>query len=146
MKAGMKTIIAPAVSIALMGLWALVPALGQTEYSFRPNSLAIDDNGNGGKTATAVAGAVTLNKNAGVITTEALTTAAAGIYALTITNSTIVATDSVFASVSLASSTTGAPSITGIKNSAGSVVIYIQNSGSAAFNGTLRVAFFVLKQ
>lgn len=97
---------------------------------------------NGTKTATATSGAATLNKNAGTITSESLTTAAAATYTLTITNSTILATDQVMASVQLGTSTTGQPDVYTTTPAAGSLVIVIGNSASsAAFNGTLKVSF-----
>jgi hypothetical protein len=112
-------------------------------YTFRPNSLAIDS---GTKTATAVSGAVTLNKGAGVITTEALTTAAAATYTLTITDSAIAATDTVFASVWFGTSNAGTPEVTTVTPGAGSVVIIIRNAaGAAALNGTLKIGFHTLK-
>ena len=118
-------------------------AYGATQPPFRPLSIAIDT---GAKTATATSGAATLNKSSGVITTEALTTAATATYVLTLTNSTIGATDQVFASVSMGTSTTGLPDITSIKPGAGSVVITVQNAApSAVLNGTLKIAFAVFK-
>jgi hypothetical protein len=100
----------------------------------------------GTKTATAVAGAATLSKFSGVVTSEALTTAAGATYTLTLTNTQIATADLVFASVALGTATTGNPVITTIKPASGSVVIVIQNiHASAALNGTLKVAFFVLK-
>ena len=99
----------------------------------------------GTKTATAVAGAATLNKLSGVVTSEALSTAAAGTYVLTVIDSQIAATDLVFGSVSLGTSTTGLPDVTSIKPAAGSVVITVQNAGTVAFNGTLKIAFAAIK-
>lgn len=106
-------------------------------------SLALDT---GTKTAAATAGAATLNKDAGVITTEALTTAAGVTYTLTLTNSSIAAADQVFASVGYGSATAGTPVVTRVKPGAGSVTIVIQNiHASAALDGTLKIAFLVLK-
>ena len=100
-------------------------------------------------TATASSGAATLNAaGSGVITSEALSTAAQARYTLTITNSMIAAADVVLASVALGTSTTGAPYIERITPAAGSVVIVIRNgqSGDAVLNGTLIVSFLVVKQ
>lgn len=63
------------------------------------------DNG----TATATAGAATLNKMAGVVTSEALTTAAAGTYTLTLTDNQIADGDIVAASVANGTNTAGTP-------------------------------------
>ncbi|MBX9593931.1 MAG: hypothetical protein K2X46_06185 [Roseomonas sp.] len=100
----------------------------------------------GTKTAAATAGAATLDKLAGVITSEALTTAAGASYTLTLTNSTIAAADQVFASVGYGTSTTGAPVVTRVTPAAGSVVVVVQNiHASAALNGTIRISFLVVK-
>lgn len=97
-------------------------------------------------TATATTGAATLNKHAGKITSESLSTAAGASYTLTITDSRIAAADIVFASVAYGTSTTGTPCITRITPAAGSVVIIVQNvHASAALNGTIVVSFFVVK-
>lgn len=100
----------------------------------------------GTKTAAALAGAATLNKMSGVITSEALTTAAGADYTLTLTNSDIAAADQVFASVSLGSSTTGEPAVMSVTPSAGHIAIIVRNmAASAVFNGTIKVAFAVFK-
>jgi hypothetical protein len=134
--------------ILLAGLLAFLAAgtiadAQSAQPSLRPNSLAVDS---GTKTAAATAGAATLSKNAGVITSEALSTAAAGTYTLTLTNTTIAATDQVFASVAMGTSTTGSPVITTVKPGSGSVVIIVQNiHASVALNGTIKIAFLVVK-
>lgn len=116
---------------------ALAPAL------IRAYAIELDD---GTKTAAATAGAATLAKMAGVITSEALATAAGATYTLTLTNTNIAATDQVFASVSLGTATTGMPVIATVKPGAGSVVVVLQNiHASAALNGTIKIAFMVLK-
>lgn len=96
-------------------------------------------------TATATAGAATLNSLNGVVTTEALTTAAAGEYTLTLTNSFVTANSVLVASVGNGTSTTGIPGIGGITPAAGSVVITVTNLHvSAAFNGTLKINFAII--
>jgi hypothetical protein len=100
----------------------------------------------GTKTASATAGAATLNKMAGVITSESLTTTAGSDYTLTLTNSDIAAADQVFASVQLGTSTTGEPAVTSVTPSAGQVVILVRNiAASAVFNGTIKISFLVVK-
>lgn len=96
-------------------------------------------------TATATAGAATLAKYGGVITTEALTTAAAAVYTLTITNSKAAAGQIVMASVSDGTNTQGAPVVVRVTPSASSLVIKIKNvHASEALNGTLKVAYAIL--
>jgi hypothetical protein len=100
----------------------------------------------GTKTATASSGAATLNKMAGVITSESLTTAALASYTLTLTDSDIAATDQVFVSVANGTNSAGTPAISTVAPGTGAVVIVIANAhATAAFNGTLKISFAVLK-
>lgn len=116
---------------------------GTTQAPLGASTLKVDS---GTKTAAATAGAATLNKNAGVITTESLTTAAAGVYTLTLTDSQIAAADVVQVTIGNGTNTTGLPVLSTVKPAAGSAVIVIANlSGAAAFNGTLIVMFTVIK-
>ena len=99
----------------------------------------------GTKTATATAGAATLNKTSGKITSESLTTAAAAAYTLTLTNSTIAATDIVFASVANDTNSAGIPIVGRVTPGSGSVTILVENQhASAAFNGTIVISFMVV--
>lgn len=94
---------------------------------------------------TASAGAVTQNTLCGRVTSEALTTAAAGEYTLTITNSLITANSVVMASAGLGTSTAGTPGIGGVTPAAGSLVITVTNLHSAnAFNGTIVINYMVV--
>lgn len=101
----------------------------------------------GTKTAAATGGAATLNKAAGKITSEALTTAQDALYTLTLTNSAIAAADQVFASLANGTNTQGSPMIEKITPGAGSVVITVRNrhATAEALNGTLVISFFSLK-
>lgn len=100
----------------------------------------------GTKTATAVAGAATLNKNGGVVTSEALTTVAGADYTLTLTNSQIAAGDQVFASVQNGTNSAGEPVVGAVTPGAGQVVIKVRNAHATdAFNGTLKVSFVRFK-
>lgn len=94
-------------------------------------------------TATATAGAATLNNRFGKITTESLTTAQNGVYTLTITNSSIAATDLVMASVANGTNTQGTPTVTRVQPADGSLVVLISNlhASAQALNGTLVVSF-----
>jgi hypothetical protein len=87
-----------------------------------------------------------LNKAAGVITSEALTTAAGANYTLTLTDSDIAAADQVFASVQNGSNTQGTPMVATVAPAAGSVVIVVKNThATQALNGTILISFMVLK-
>lgn len=102
--------------------------------------------GTGTKTAAATAGAATLNKSSGVITSEALTTAAAATYTLTLTNSAIAAADVVLASLANGTNTQGTLELGRITAAAGSCTVEVRNvHASEALNGTIKVAFAVFK-
>jgi hypothetical protein len=129
--------------LAAFAAFGMAPAFAQTQSTLRPVFLAVD---NGGKTATATAGAATLAKTAGVITSESLSTAAAGTYTLTITNSTVAAADQVFASVANGTNAAGLAEVATVTPGAGSIVVIVRNAhASAAFNGTLKISFLVIK-
>lgn len=103
--------------------------------------------GMNGGTGTAASNAVTLNQGSGVITLEALTTAAGATYTLTLTNSYIAAADIVLVMVDLGAGTDGTPVVTSVEPAAGSVVIIIQNiHASDAFNAAIKIRFVVVKQ
>lgn len=97
----------------------------------------------GGNAATATAGAATLNKNSGVITSESLTTAAGAEYVLTLTNSLARTSDQFIVTVGLGTSTTGVPGVTSAScTTNGTVVINITNvHASQALNGTIKIGF-----
>lgn len=98
-----------------------------------------------GGTVTGSAGAATLNAGAGKITTESLSTAAAGTFTETLTNSYIAATDIVLATVTTTG--TGEPAVHKITPAAGSCVFTIRNdAAAAAFNAALVISFVVIKQ
>lgn len=98
-------------------------------------------------TASASAGAATLNAYAGKITTEALTTAQDAVYTLTLTNNKIAAADMVFASFANGTNSAGTPTLLRVTPAAGSVVITIANAhaSAVALNGTLVISFEVRK-
>lgn len=95
-------------------------------------------------TAIAVAGAATLSKSSGIVTSEALTTAADAAYVLTITNTLVTAASLVTASVQFGTSTTGEPVIMKVAPGVGSLVITVKNvAAAAALNGTIKVTFVI---
>lgn len=111
--------------------------------TFSTGGVILDD---GTKTATAAAGAATLNKLSGKITSESLTTAAQAAYALTLTNSTIAAADIVLVAVANGTNSAGIPVVGTVAPASGSAVIKIENQhATAAFNGTVVVSFAVIK-
>lgn len=98
-------------------------------------------------TATAVAGAATLNQGAGFVTSESLSTATGATYTLTLTNSFIDANTMVFATCQLGTSTQGTPDVTTTVDGAGSATIKVKNiDASNAFNGTIVIGFFLVRK
>lgn len=130
--------------------WAIQPGTSGTEKRFQEQGLRSGVLLQKNNTATATAGAATLNAaGSGVITSESLTTAAGSEYTLTLTNNMVEAGDVVLAATNLGTATTGNPTIKSVTPAAGSVVIVVGNSNEnspAAFNGTIQVRFMVMKQ
>lgn len=119
------------------------PKVDMSGNQINPSSIAVD---NGLKTATATAGAATLHKLSGVVTSEAITTAAAADYVLTLTNREIAATDIVLATASNGTNTTEGLAVNRVTPAAGSVIIRVRNTHSAsALNGTIKIAYLVVK-
>lgn len=99
----------------------------------------------GASTATAAAGAATLNEPSGVVTSEALTTAAGAVYTLTLTNSHIDSDSVVLPSVANGTSDEGSPAIGRVQVAAGSAIIVVHNlHATEALNGTIKVSFVVI--
>lgn len=98
-------------------------------------------------TATATAGAATLNAYAGKVTSEAITTAQNATYTLTVTDSFIAATDLCFGSIANGTNTQGTPMIVRMTPAAGSLVILVKNMHDAAqaLNGTIVVTYVALR-
>jgi hypothetical protein len=98
-------------------------------------------------TGTASAGAVSVEGKVGKITTESLTTAKDAAYTLTVTDTEVVADDIVLASACLGTATTGVPVVGAVTPADGSFTMIVHNkdTGSAAFNGTLKISFLVIK-
>lgn len=93
-------------------------------------------------TGTGGTSTATLANRFGKLTTAALTTAAAASHVITLTNTTVAATDQVFVSVAFGTATTGQPTVGTVTPAAGSLVIQIVNrDAAAAVNGTLVVAY-----
>lgn len=104
--------------------------------------------GVGVKTASATAGAATLNQPSGIVTTQALTTAAAGAATdvITITNNQVLATDIIQCTLGYGTNTNGTPVLVSAIAGSGQIVCRIMNAHpSAALNGTLTLAFVIWK-
>lgn len=137
-------VLAASVAAAL----AVQPGTTGTEKRFQEmavRSAVITQKNN---TATATAGAATLNSaGSGIITSEALTTIGGSDYTLTLTNNMIGAGDVVLASVQNGTNTAGALFLGPVQPAAGSVVITVRNgSGQGSLNGTIKIGFMVVKQ
>lgn len=106
----------------------------------------------GGKISADV-GAVTLSSNAGTlnaiagkVTTEALTTAAAGTQALVLTNDLVDAADIVIATINGGTSTTGSAELKAVATADTITFTLTNRHASAAFNGTFIIGYLVIKQ
>lgn len=106
----------------------------------------------GGKISAAV-GAVTMSSNAGTlnatagkVTSEALTTAAAGAQALALTNSLVEAADIVLATVIGGTSTTGSAELKAVATANTITFTLTNRHASAAFNGTFIIGYLLIKQ
>jgi hypothetical protein len=96
-------------------------------------------------TATSTAGAATVNHQAGVITTEALTTAAASAYAFTLTDSRITTASIVQLQLMGGTNTTRGLELRAIPGSGTAAIsIYNNNVAGTALNGTLIFGFVVI--
>jgi hypothetical protein len=96
-------------------------------------------------TATSTAGAATINHQAGVVTTEALTTAAASAYAFTLTNSRITTASIVLLQLMGGTNTTRGLELRAIPGSGSATLsIYNNNVAGSALNGTLIFGFVVI--
>ena len=93
---------------------------------------------------TSTVHAATSNTVAGMITTEALTTAAGATYTFTLTNSLLVAGAAApQVQVKSGTNTQGGYQVTSVVNATGSTVISILNTGTTAFNGTILIGFHI---
>jgi hypothetical protein len=111
-------------------LFLAQPAFSQAAYMGKPG------------TATATAGAATLQNQSGVVTSEALTTAAGANYTLTITNAKVTTSAVCFASVSNGTNTTVEPVVTRVTPGSGSLVVVVRNlHATVALNGTIKIAY-----
>ncbi len=88
--------------------------------------------------------AVVLNAAAGIVTMFTSTLAASGFQAFTVTNSYVGAGTIVLASVQDYSGTTGLPGVIVDNIAEGTFQIVLQNGGSAALNGIVKVSFLVV--
>lgn len=95
---------------------------------------------------TAASGAATLHRKAGVVTTEALTTAQNAIYTLTLTNNRVQASSIVLATVTDGTNTQGTPMVVRVTPAAGSLVITVANkhASAEALNGSLKISFLIV--
>jgi hypothetical protein len=93
---------------------------------------------------TLASNAGTLNKIAGQITTEALTTAAAGAQELTVTCDQVVAGDLILVTRNGGTSATGTLEMKAVAGAGSFVVTLTNRHASAAFNGTFIIGFVII--
>jgi hypothetical protein len=93
---------------------------------------------------TAVAGAAQINTDAGIVTTQALTTAAAATATFTVGCQAATASSLVLVSLQNGTNTTGVPVIQSVTPGNGVVTIVVLNAAAAAaLNGTLKLSLIV---
>lgn len=96
-------------------------------------------------TATSTAGAATINHQAGVVTTEALTTASGAAYSFTLTNSRITTASIVLCQLLGGTNTKHGLSFTAVPGSGSAAISVLNNDiSAAALNGTLIFGFVVI--
>lgn len=98
-------------------------------------------------TATGAANAATLNGQAGVVTTEALTTAALTDISYAIANNRVKAGDIVIPVLGNGTNSQGSPVILTTVVTNGTITLKIRNAhATQALNGTLTISFFVINR
>lgn len=95
-------------------------------------------------TGTEAANVVTVNNQAGVITTSALTTAGGASYAITWTNSSIVAGSSILLTLMGGTNTVKNITLQATAGSGTSTLTIYNNTAAIALNGTLIIGFLVV--
>jgi hypothetical protein len=94
-------------------------------------------------TGAAKAGAIALSGVSGIITTEALGTAAGAIYTLEFTNSAIDESSNLLIAATNGTNTGGTPALQSVVVGNGVATVVIRNIGAVAFNGTLQLNFIL---
>ncbi len=96
-------------------------------------------------TVTTSSFAGTVNTQAGIVTTDALTTAAGASQAVTITNNKVSAGDVVVVTRTGGTSTTGTLEINAVCTANTLTITLTNRHAAAAFNGTMILSFIVVK-
>ena len=97
-------------------------------------------------TATGAALAATCSAPAGVVTTEALTTAAGAEQTYVITNTRVKATDIVLVQAGNGTNTTVAPQVCSVTPTANtSTVVFTNVHAASALNGTITLSFVIIR-
>lgn len=117
------------------------------ENTLDGKNLGWNEFGMDGGTWTGAAGAVTVNKNSGVITTESLATAAASNTTYTVTLAGLTSGDVFLCQISDLSNSVGSPAIRKVVVTTNTATLTIANySATVAFSGTFKILFQVVKQ
>lgn len=96
-------------------------------------------------TAKSTGGASTLNGDAGIITTESLSTAGGASFTLTLSCNAIDTNAVVLVQVANGTNTGGDPTVAQVAPGDRTCTIIIVNRGGSAFNGTLKISFVAFK-
>lgn len=135
----------PAQKIGFWGTTQIVQPANTVPSRTVLETLGLVASGGSG-TATASAGAATLSKVSGTITSEALTTAAAADYTLTLTNTLISATSIVTVTADNGTNTTEGMAVNRVTPGAGTLVVHVRNThASVAWNGTIKLRYHIVQ-
>jgi hypothetical protein len=96
-------------------------------------------------TGTCVSNAVTINKMAGVITTEALTTAGGASQAIVLTDSVIAVGDIILVTLAAGTNTVKNITLQAVATASTGTITIFNNTAATALNGTLIINFLVIK-
>lgn len=95
-------------------------------------------------TNSAAGGAITLDTYTGVVTLTGLTTAAAAVELITVTNNKVSATSGVLVTAANLGANDAQMTVTRVVPGAGSFVVTLTNNGAQALNGNVILSFIVL--
>lgn len=107
-------------------------------------AINVGDFGSATATGSGNAGAATVNNNDGIVTTFSLTTAASGVFVLTLTNNNISANSLVMVEAWNGTNTSTGLTVNEVTPAAGSCTINVKNTNGSALNGTIKIGFSIV--
>ena len=124
-----------------------LPGTSGTASQFQDQAVRFGALESDNSTASATAGAATVNDYVGSVTSETITTAAGATYTLTVTNSRVTVGDMVIGNIRNGTNTVGIPVLSSLAAGAGTIVAKIVNASiTTALSGTIVTDFLVVKR